>query len=98
MYRTQMAPNRGMLFIFPEADYWAFWMQHTKMSLDILWIDGNGTIVHREDRVPTCERTDNLCPLYRPKVMATKVLELRAGQADAFKLATGTRLTIVLPK
>ncbi len=98
MHRTRMAPDRGMLFLFPEPGRWTFWMKNTKMPLDILWLDGNGTIVHRADRVPVCERTDNLCPRYRPATAATQVLELRAGQAEALNLDTGARLTISMPK
>ena len=98
MYRTHMAPDRGMLFLFPEAGHWTFWMKNTKMPLDILWLDQDGNIVHRADRVPMCERTDNLCPRYRPNTAATQVLELRAGQADALNLTPGTQLTIAMPK
>ena len=101
MYRTKMAPDRGMLFTFPEFQrpgYWTFWMKNTKMPLDILWLDRDGTIVHLERYVPICTRTDNLCPRYRPKTAAVQVLELRAGQAATLKLTTGTKLTIELPK
>lgn len=87
-----------MLFLFSEADYWTFWMKNTRMPLDILWLDQNGKIVHLADHVPICNRTDNLCPRYRPGTVATQVLELRAGQADALKLTTGTQLTIEMPK
>jgi len=98
MYRKNMAPDRGMLFLFSKADYWTFWMKNTRMPLDILWLDKNGKIVHLADHVPICNRTDNLCPRYRPGTMATQVLELRAGQADALKLTLGTQLTIEMPK
>ena len=100
MYRTRMAPDRGMLFTFPEflePGYWTFWMKNTKMPLDILWLDRDGTIVHLERYVPICTRTDNLCPRYRPKTAAAQVLELRAGQAATLKLFVGTKLTIELP-
>lgn len=100
MYRTRMAPDRGMLFTFPEFQepgYWTFWMKNTKMPLDILWLDRDGTIVHLERYVPICTRTDNLCPRYRPKTAAVQVLELGAGQAAALKLTVGTTLAIELP-
>ena len=73
-------------------------MKNTKMPLDILWLDRDGTIVHLERYVPICTRTDNLCPRYRPKTAAVQVLELRAGQAATLKLTTGTTLTIKMPK
>ncbi|MDE0403837.1 MAG: DUF192 domain-containing protein [Nitrospira sp.] len=100
MFRTRMAPDRGMLFTFPEFQepgYWTFWMKNTKMPLDILWLDQDGTIVHVERYVPICTRTDNLCPRYRPKTAAVQVLELGAGQAATLNLSVGTRLTIELP-
>lgn len=101
MFRTRMAPDRGMLFTFPEFQepgYWTFWMKNTKMPLDILWLDQDGTIVHVERYVPICTRTDNLCPRYRPKTAAVQVLELGAGQAATLNLNVGTQLTIELPK
>ena len=101
MFRTRMAPDRGMLFTFPEFQepgYWTFWMKNTKMPLDILWLDQDGTIVHIERYVPVCTRTDNLCPRYRPKTAAVQVLELGAGQAATLNLGVGTQLTIELPK
>ncbi len=98
MYRTSMATDRGMLFLFPEAGHWTFWMQNTKMPLDILWLDQNGKIVHLAEHVPICKRTDNLCPRYRPKTAAMQVLELQAGQAEALQLTSGTQLTIEMPK
>ena len=101
MFRTRMAPDRGMLFTFPEFQepgYWTFWMKNTKMPLDILWLDQDGTIVHVERYVPICTRTDNLCPRYRPKTAAVQVLELGAGQAATLNLSVGTQLTIELPK
>jgi len=63
MYRKNMAPDRGMLFLFSEADYWTFWMKNTRMPLDILWLDQNGKIVHLADHVPICNNRQPLPPL-----------------------------------
>lgn len=97
MYRTHMPPDHGMLFLFPDSKRWTFWMKNTKMPLDILWLDEEATIVHVEAHVPICQRTDNLCPRYRPKTPAVQVLELRAGQAAKLKLTPGVTLTIDMP-
>ncbi len=97
MFRTSMAPDRGMLFTFSEPGMHTFWMKNTKMALDMLWLDQKGTIVHVAHDVPICERTDNLCPRYRSTTLAYFVLELTAGQADKLKLRKGTRLSIQLP-
>lgn len=97
MFRTSMAPDRGMLFTFSEPDLHTFWMKNTKMALDILWLDQKGSIVHIEREVPICERTDNLCPRYRSTAPAYFVLELSGGQAEKLKLQKGNTLTIQLP-
>lgn len=97
MYRTNMAPDRGMLFTFSEPGLLTFWMKNTKMALDMLWLDQKGTIVHIEREVPICERTDNLCPRYRSTTSANFVLELKNGQAEKLGLKKGNRLTILFP-
>lgn len=97
MYRTRIAPDRGMIFTFPEPGSWTFWMKNTKMALDILWIDEKGKIVHIQHAAPICERNDNLCPRYRTNIPAILVLELGAGQAKKLNLKQGKKLEISWP-
>lgn len=97
MYRTRIAPDRGMIFTFPEPGSWTFWMKNTKMALDILWIDEKGKIVHIQHAAPICEREDNLCPRYRTNIPAILVLELGAGRAEKLNLTPGKKLEISWP-
>jgi len=97
MYRTEIAPDRGMIFTFPEPGNWTFWMKNTKMALDILWIDEKGKIVHIQHAAPICERQDNLCPRYRTNIPAVLVLELGAGRAAKLNLTPGKKLKIAWP-
>jgi len=92
MYRDSLAKDRGMLFTFAEPQLWTFWMKNTRISLDIIWMDGKKRIVHIERNVPTCPRTDDGCPQYQPNDNAVYVLELAAGVADALKLQRGSVL------
>jgi len=97
MYRDSLAKDRGMLFTFAEPQLWTFWMKNTRISLDIIWMDGKKRIVHIERNVPTCPRTDDGCPQYQPNDNAVYVLELAAGVADALKLQRGSILKFQVP-
>jgi uncharacterized protein len=97
MYRDSLPKDRGMLFTFAEPQLWTFWMKNTRISLDIIWMDGKKRIVHIERNVPTCPRTDDGCPQYQPNDNAVYVLELAAGVADALKLQRGSVLKFQVP-
>ncbi len=97
MFRPSLEKNRGMLFTFAEPQQWSFWMKNTRISLDIIWMDGNKKIVHIERSVPTCSRTDDGCPQYQPNENALYVLELASGSAEALQLDRGATLRFQLP-
>jgi uncharacterized membrane protein (UPF0127 family) len=97
MYRTSLAPDRGMLFIFQDRGYWTFWMKNTKISLDMIWLDQKGKIVDVQPNIPICERQDDFCPRYRPRHRAYSVLELKAGQAKNLELKPGVTLKMEIP-
>ena len=97
MYREQLADNRGMLFSFSQAEAWVFWMKNTKIPLDLIWINEKKQIIHMEQRVPICTRTDDSCPQYRPNEGALYVLELAGGRAESLKLQRGSKLQFKVP-
>ena len=97
MYREYLDPDGGMLFTFSQAQAWVFWMKNTKIPLDLIWMNEKKQIVHMEQRVPICARTDDSCPQYRPNEDALYVLELAAGQAESLKLQRGSKLQFRVP-
>ena len=97
MFRTNLAPDHGMLFKFPELGNWTFWMKNTKIPLDIIWLDETGNVVHIEPKVPICTRTDDGCPRYHSRKKAMYVLELKAEMAAQFQIHPGTPLSVALP-
>jgi uncharacterized membrane protein (UPF0127 family) len=86
--RDNLAPDRGMLFIFKYPDTYGFWMNEMKFPIDILWIDENKILI---------DYVSNLSPQTYPKVFYPKqkalyVLELPSGFADTNKVKVGQKL------
>ena len=98
MYRDQLKKNHGMLFFFNEPQAWTFWMKNTKIALDLIWLDGKKRVVHIEQNVPICTRTDESCPQYRSNSDdAMFVLEIAGGTVDGYKIEKGSKLQFTQP-
>jgi hypothetical protein len=52
MFRTKMAPNEGMLFVFEQVGYHAMWMRNTPLPLTVAFIDDKGAVVSLHDMEP----------------------------------------------
>ena len=90
MFRDRLPENVGMIFLFPKADDYPFWMKNTLIPLDMIWIDEAHRIVHVAHDVPPCKADP--CPDYPPNAKASSVLELAAGVAARHHLNTGDLL------
>lgn len=55
MFREQLAPNHGMLFIFEERAIQCMWMRNTFIPLSVAFVADNGTIINIEDMQPRDE-------------------------------------------
>jgi uncharacterized protein len=56
MFRSSLAPNHGMLFVFAAADNQCMWMRNTLIPLSVAFLDADGTVVNIEEMQP---RTDD---------------------------------------
>ena len=93
MFRRELAPERGMIFHFPDSQARPFWMYQTLIPLDIIWMNERGVIVEISADTPPCGSTDpNDCPNYGGTIPSQYVLELAAGQAAAHQLKFGDRI------
>jgi uncharacterized membrane protein (UPF0127 family) len=95
MFRPSLPDDRGLLFVFEQADFHGIWMKNCRFPIDILWLDEERRVVHLEQGVPPC-RADP-CPVYEPLRRARYVVELNAGQARREGAHVGTRLSFELP-
>jgi uncharacterized protein len=93
MFRTELLPNRGMLFPFQPARAVGFWMKNTLIPLDMVFLH-QGIIKKIEAEVPPC--VADPCPSYGPlfNVDIDQVIELRNGRAAELGLKEGDRLTV----
>ncbi|MDP3036793.1 MAG: DUF192 domain-containing protein [Rhodocyclaceae bacterium] len=73
MQRREMAPQRGMLFVFPESDRHCMWMKNTLLPLAVAFLDDAGRIINVAEMQPGSE--ENHCAA-RP---ARYALEMNAG-------------------
>ncbi|WP_373492223.1 DUF192 domain-containing protein [Parasphingorhabdus sp.] len=88
MFRTRMAPDKGMIFPFPEDRVASFWMKNTVIPLDIIFIRRDGTI----ESIAANTIPYSLAPVRSNEPVAT-VLEIAAGRAKELGIEPGDRVT-----
>ena len=84
MHRTEMPNNNGMIFIFDPIRPVQMWMKNTRLSLDMLFVAGNGKIVMIKEKA-TPMSTDRISC----KEPVRAVIELNAGQVSRHKIQIG---------
>lgn len=86
MNRKAMAPQRGMLFVFPQQNTHCMWMRNTLIPLSVAFLDEDGTIINIENMQPQTE--DNHCA----KVPARYALEMNLGWFAQRGISPGAKL------
>jgi uncharacterized protein len=89
MYRTSLAPDRGMLFVYPKPDHYQAWMYQTLIPLDIIWMDSSHQIVALDENAPPCPTQASKCPKYGGKMISAFALQIGGGMARKFGLHLG---------
>ncbi len=87
MYRKELAEGRGMLFDFTPDQEVSMWMQNTYVSLDMIFIQGDGRILRiAENTKPLSEA------IISSNGRVRGVLEVVAGTAKKFGIGPGDRV------
>jgi uncharacterized membrane protein (UPF0127 family) len=85
MFVKHMAPDAGMLFIYPGSQTISMWMKNTYIPLDMLFVAADGKVVKVvENTKPESLDTINSDGAVRG------VIELNAGVAAQLKLRPGS--------
>lgn len=88
MYRRELAPYRGMLFVFEIEEVQSFWMQNTYIPLDMIFIDAKkrvvGVVENAEPLTTVSRRVD---------VPSLFVLEVNSGFARRHGISPGASVS-----
>lgn len=86
MFRREMPPSEGMLFVFEQAAVQCFWMKNTPLPLTAAFVADDGTIVNLADMKP--QTTDSHCSTQPVRY----VLEMNQGWFGKKGIKAGFRL------
>ncbi|MBU6370875.1 DUF192 domain-containing protein [Patescibacteria group bacterium] len=94
-YRNSLAGGSGMLFVFPNDGFYAFWMKDMAFPLDMVWVGTDLSVVGVAKSVSpaTYDASDpQKSQTFGGNWLAEYVIELPAGFADAYGVKVGTKI------
>ncbi len=90
MFRTELSPDAGMLFLFDHDEVHTFWMKNTLIPLDMVFITKEGVVAgvveNAEPQTLTARGVD---------AVSRHVLEVKGGLTAARGISAGTRVRFV---
>ena len=97
MFQDQLPYDQGMIFVFNESGVYSLWMLNMQFSLDMIWFDENGDIVHIEKNIPPCKTPTEImaCQSIVPSGDAKYILEVSSGFIDQFNITKDSKLDII---
>lgn len=87
MYRTELAPDRGMLFIHEPEREASMWMKNTYIPLDMVFINSDGTVHSIEAMTEPHSEA-----LITSGIPVRAVLEIAGGAAARYQLKAGDKV------
>jgi uncharacterized protein len=90
MYRTALAEDRGMLFVYSDEAQRSFWMRNTLIPLSIAFMDSEGRIVDIQDM----KSLDDDPPHYVSAKPAQYALEVNRGFFEEHGIKVGDRVEL----
>ena len=97
MFQDPLPMDQGMIFVFDEPGLYSLWMLNMQFSLDMMWFDSDGNIVHIEKNVAPCKTVVEItsCQSIVPDDEALFVLEVTSGFIEQNNITKDSKLTII---
>ena len=97
MFQDQLPYDQGMIFVFERSGLHSIWMLNMQFSLDMIWFDQDGKVVHIEKDVPPCKTALEIasCQSVIPEDEAVYVLEVTSGFIDQNNITKNSVLSII---
>ncbi len=92
MFRSSLAEDEGMLFVFEDSEILSFYMENCLIDLDLIYLDENGVIID----IMTMSRPQPGRPFkyYTSSQPARYAIELAAGVAKKLNLQPGQKIDL----
>lgn len=97
MFQDQLPYDQGMIFVFDDVGVYSLWMLNMQFSLDMIWFDKGGNIIHIEKDIPPCKTAleTMTCQSITPDGEALYILEVTSGFVDKFHITKESKLNII---
>ena len=97
MFQDQLPLDQGMIFVFQESGLHSLWMLNMQFSLDMIWFDQDGKVVHIEKNVPPCKNVLEIttCQSIIPEGESVYVLEVTSGFVENNNITKDSILSII---
>ncbi len=97
MFQDPLPYDQGMIFVFDDVGTYSLWMLNMQFSLDMIWFDQNGNVIHIEKDVPPCKTAleTMTCQSFTPDGQALYILEVTSGFVDKFHITKDSKLSII---
>jgi uncharacterized membrane protein (UPF0127 family) len=94
MYRKSLESNKGMFFVFETDQPLNFWMKNTLIPLDMIFLDGNYSVVKIQKNAQPCKKDP--CQIYSSGRAAKYVIEVNGGMSDKMGLKVGDKAQLTI--
>ena len=97
MFQDELTSNQGMIFVFDNPGLYSLWMLNMQFSLDMIWFDGDGKVIHIEKDVPPCKTPLEIttCQSIIPDGQSLYVLEVTSGFVEKNNITKDSILEII---